>query len=88
MLPRSPLHPRTTRTLPEVQPILPTPRHEPLDGSDWLFKPKYDGYCGLLYVTRKGSWVRSKRGNIFKRFQEAVLLGPGEAAGYRGNPGR
>ena len=30
----------------------------------WLFEPKYDGYRGLLYVTRQGCYFRSKRGNI------------------------
>jgi ATP-dependent DNA ligase len=30
----------------------------------WLFEPKYDGYRGLLYVTRHGCYFRSKRGNI------------------------
>jgi bifunctional non-homologous end joining protein LigD len=64
------MHPRTTRTLPEVQPILLTLRREPFDDPDWLFEPKYDGYRGLLYVTRKGCWIRSKLGNILKRFQE------------------
>jgi hypothetical protein len=24
-------------------------RHKPLDGADWHFEMKYDGYCGLLY---------------------------------------
>jgi bifunctional non-homologous end joining protein LigD len=62
--------PRTSRTLPTVQPILLTPRRETFDDPAWLFEPKYDGYRGLLYVTRKGCWFRSKRGNILKRFQE------------------
>ncbi len=30
----------------------------------------YDGYRGLLYVSRKGCQFRSKRGNLLKRFQE------------------
>ena len=64
------MSPRVSRTLPEVQPILLTPRREPFDDPAWLFEPKYDGYRGLLYVTRKGCWFRSKRGNILKRFQE------------------
>jgi bifunctional non-homologous end joining protein LigD len=64
------VHPRTARTLPEVQPILLTPRRDPFDDPDWQFEPKYDGYRGLLYGTRKDCWLRSKRGNILKRFQE------------------
>ena len=62
------MRPRTTRTLPDVQPILPTPRAEPFDDPEWLFEPKYDGVRGLLYVTRKGCHIRSKRGKHLRRF--------------------
>ena len=58
------------RTLPAVEPILLTPRADPFDDPAWLFEPKYDGYRGLLYVTRKGCHFRSKRGNILKSFEE------------------
>ena len=56
------MSPRTIRTLPNLQPILLTPRREPFNDPGWLFEPKYDGYRGLLYVTRKACWFRSKRG--------------------------
>ena len=62
--------PRVSRTLPLVEPILLTPRREPFNDPGWLFEPKYDGYRGLLYVTRHGCYFRSKRGNILKRFEE------------------
>jgi bifunctional non-homologous end joining protein LigD len=62
--------PRVSRTLPTVEPILLTPRVDPFDDPAWLFEPKYDGYRGLLYITRKGCHFRSKRGNILKRFEE------------------
>jgi bifunctional non-homologous end joining protein LigD len=62
--------PRVSRTLPTVEPILVTPRGDAFDDPAWLFEPKYDGYRGLLYVTRKGCHFRSKRGNILKRFEE------------------
>ncbi len=64
------MSPRTVRTLPDVQPILLTTRPDPFDDPAWLFEPKYDGYRGLLYVSRKGCEFRSKRGNLLKRFQE------------------
>ena len=64
------MSPRVSRTLPAVQPILLTPRGAPFDDPAWLFEPKYDGYRGLLSVTRKGCHFRSKRGNILKRFEE------------------
>ena len=49
-----------------------TQRWDPFDDPAWLFEPKYDGYRGLLYVTRKGCHFRSKRGNSST---QAVLLG-------------
>jgi hypothetical protein len=64
------MSPRVTRTLPLVEPVLLTSPHEPFDDPAWLFEPKYDGYRGLLYVTRQGCHFRSKRGNILKRFEE------------------
>jgi len=64
------MSPRAVRTLPDVQPILLTPHSDPFDDPAWLFEPKYDGYRGLLYVTRKGCWIRSKRGNVLKRFDQ------------------
>lgn len=64
------MSPRAAQTLPNVQPILLTLRREPFNDPGWLFEPKYDGYRGLLYVTRKGCWFRSKRGNILKRFDQ------------------
>jgi bifunctional non-homologous end joining protein LigD len=64
------MRPRTTRTLPEVQPVLLTPRAEPFDDPAWLFEPKYDGFRGLLYVTRKGCYIRSRRGNHLRQFEQ------------------
>ena len=67
------MSPRVSRTLLTIDPILLTPRGDPFDDPAWLFEPKYDGYRGLLYVTRKGCHFRSKRGNILKRFEELCL---------------
>jgi bifunctional non-homologous end joining protein LigD len=53
-----------------IEPILLTPRPDPFDDPAWLFEPKYDGYRGLLYVTRNGCHFRSKRGNILKQFEQ------------------
>ena len=62
--------PRAARTLPVVEPILLTSRRDPFDDPAWLFEPKYDGYRGLLYVTRNRCYFRSRRGSILQRFQE------------------
>jgi hypothetical protein len=64
------LSPRAVKTLPDVQPILLTSRRDPFDDPAWLLEPKFDGYRGLLYVTPKGCWFRSKRGNVLKRFEQ------------------
>ena len=56
------MSPRVGTTLPTVEPILLTPRGDPFDDRAWLFEPKYDGYRGLLYVTRGSCHFRSKRG--------------------------
>ena len=64
------MRPRVRSTLPVVEPILLTPRPDPFSDPAWLFEPKYDGYRGLLYITRRSCCFRSKRGNVLTRFQE------------------
>ena len=62
-----------TRALPEVEPILLTPRRDPFDHPDWIFEPKYDGFRALLYVSRRACYMRSKRGNALRRFDHLCL---------------
>ena len=62
--------PRVTRTLPQVEPIVLTRCDAPFDDPAWLFEPKSDGFRGMLYVTRSGCRIRSKRGNHLRRFDE------------------
>jgi hypothetical protein len=61
--------PRTTITLPRVEPVVPTLRPHPFSDPAWLFEPKYDGFRGVLYLTRQGCTLYSKRGNRMTRFQ-------------------
>jgi bifunctional non-homologous end joining protein LigD len=61
---------RPVRALPLVEPIVPVARGVPFDDPAWLFEPKYDGFRGLLYVTRGECHFRSKRGNVLKQFLE------------------
>ena len=56
------MSPRVRKTLPLVEPIIPELHGVPFDDQAWLFEPKYDGFRGLLYVTRQGCYFRSKRG--------------------------
>jgi hypothetical protein len=37
-------------TLPFITPMLATPCREPVDGSDWVFEAKHDGFRALTYV--------------------------------------
>jgi bifunctional non-homologous end joining protein LigD len=60
----------TAQVLPFVEPIVPQRLERPFDDPAWLFEPKYDGFRGLLYVTRRDCHFRSKRGNVLRRFQE------------------
>ena len=46
---------------------------DPFDDPAWVFVPKYDGYRGLLYVTRSDCYFRSKRGNTLKKFAVVCL---------------
>ena len=56
--------------LPRVAPIVPTIRPQPFSHAAWLFEPKYDGFRGMLYLTRTGCTLYSKRGNAMRRFQD------------------
>jgi ATP-dependent DNA ligase len=53
-----------------VAPIAPVARLAPFNHPDWLFEPKYDGFRGVFYLTRRGCAMYSKRGNRFSRFPE------------------
>jgi bifunctional non-homologous end joining protein LigD len=61
---------RSATTLPLIEPVIPERLDRPFDDPDWLFEPKYDGFRGILYVTRRDCHFRSKRGNVLRRFQE------------------
>src|ERR671920_714155 len=58
-----------TTVLPRVEPIAPTLRPHPFNDPAWLFEPKYDGFRGVLYLSRNGGGLYSKRGNRMTRFQ-------------------
>ena len=64
------MRPRVRSTLPVVEPVLLTAHADAFNDPAWLFEPKYEGYRGLLYVTRRGCRFRSERGNVLDRFQE------------------
>ena len=57
-------------SLPRVEPIVPVPRGQAFNDPAWLFEPKYDGFRGMLYLTRQSCALYSKRGNRMTRFQD------------------
>jgi len=61
---------RSATGLPLIEPVIPEGLDRAFDDPAWLFEPKYDGFRGLLYVTRRDCHFRSKRGNPLRRFQD------------------
>src|SRR5687768_16004659 len=61
---------QTTSTLPRVAPVVAVSRSVPFNDPAWLFEPKYDGFRGMVYLTRQSCSIYSKRGNRFSRFDE------------------
>ena len=61
---------RSTTTLPLIEPIVPVLGSPPLHDPKWIYEPKFDGWRGTLYLDRHSSYIRSKRGNVLRRFWE------------------
>lgn len=64
---------RRAVTLPLVDPIVPVLRDQPFDDPTYLFEPKYDGFRGMLYLTDRERSIRSKRGNVLRRFEQSAI---------------
>jgi bifunctional non-homologous end joining protein LigD len=62
--------PVLTTQPPRILPIVPVLRRAPFSHAAWFFEPKYDGFRGLLKVTRQGCVFHSKRGNPMRRFED------------------
>jgi bifunctional non-homologous end joining protein LigD len=62
--------PVLTAQPPQIAPIVPVLRRAPFSHAAWFFEPKYDGFRGMLRVTREGCVFYSKRGNLMRRFQD------------------
>jgi bifunctional non-homologous end joining protein LigD len=61
---------KASTALPHIPPVVPTLRPDPFNHPAWLFEPKYDGFRGMLYLTRSGCTLYSKRGNLMSRFSD------------------
>ena len=62
--------PVTRSLLPTVQPVIVSGRSQPFSARGWLFEPKYDGFRGIFYLSRRGCAMFSRRGSHFRRFDE------------------
>jgi bifunctional non-homologous end joining protein LigD len=61
---------RTTRTLPTIEPIVPVTGSPPMRDPKWIYEPKFDAWRGTLYLDGHSTYIRSKRGNVLRRFWE------------------
>jgi bifunctional non-homologous end joining protein LigD len=72
---------RLASGFPAIEPVVLTNHNEPFDDPEWFFEPKYDGFRGILYSSRSGCEIRSRRDFQFDRFGElcqriTAVLGP------------
>jgi ATP-dependent DNA ligase len=61
---------KTAPTLLRIAPIVPVSGPTAFKDPAWLFEPKYDGFRGMVYLTRQSCSIYSKRGNRFSRFED------------------
>jgi ATP-dependent DNA ligase len=90
---------RVVSRLPHVDPLVLVPRPDPFDDPEWVFEPKYDGFRGLVYASKLGCEIRSRRDIPMKRFtalwdrvgevlagREAILDGEVVSLNRQGRP--
>jgi ATP-dependent DNA ligase len=62
--------PRTRKVVPTIQPIVPVTGTPLLHDPHWIYEPKFDGFRGVLHVSGRECYIRSKRGSVLRRFAE------------------
>jgi bifunctional non-homologous end joining protein LigD len=67
------MSPRITRRLPTIESIVPVLGSPPLNDRAWLYEPKFDGFRGVLYISGRECYIRSKRGKVLSRFADLAL---------------
>jgi bifunctional non-homologous end joining protein LigD len=65
--------PRTRHALPIIDPIVPVTGTPLLQDPRWIYEPKFDGFRGVLYVSGRDCYIRSKRGKVLSRFADLAL---------------
>jgi bifunctional non-homologous end joining protein LigD len=56
--------------LPRIEPARLTVARNVFSDPSWLYELKYDGFRAVTYVNRGTAWMVSKKGFVYKRFQE------------------
>ena len=56
------MRPRTSKALPTVEPIFPVLGSPPLQESKWIYEPKFEGFRGVLYLSRESCYIRLEAG--------------------------
>jgi hypothetical protein len=65
--------PQTRKFTPTIEPIIVVPGSPPLHDPRWIYEPKFDGFRGVLYVSGRECYIRSKRGDVLSRFADLAL---------------
>jgi bifunctional non-homologous end joining protein LigD len=73
MLPGARVSSRTRVVLPTVEPVLVVAGSPPLHDPRWIYEPKFDGFRGMLYISGRECYFRSKRGRVLSRFADLAL---------------
>ena len=56
--------------LPRIEPARFTIARDVVRDPSWLYELKYDGFRALTYLDEGRAWMVSKKGFVYKRFQE------------------
>jgi hypothetical protein len=72
-LPRSPREPTNPHSPSHHRAIVPIAGSPPLNDPRWIYEPKFDGFRGMLYVSGRECYIRSKRGKVLSRFADLAF---------------
>jgi bifunctional non-homologous end joining protein LigD len=64
------MNPSVPSTIEPIVPVTSTPLLHDLQS---IYEPKFDGFRGVLYVSGRECYIRSKRGNVLRRFADLAL---------------
>jgi ATP-dependent DNA ligase len=65
--------PLTRTAVPTIEPIVPVTGTPLLHDPQWIYEPKFDGFRGVLYISGRECYIRSKRSKVLSRFADLAL---------------